>query len=347
MKRLFIIILITVVTLSNILPVEGHHYIYFAEDPERQMGDWQGIENSVFVKWATDGSALKYYVLQEGIKEDVAAVFSNWYAAITLPYQETTNIGEADLFFAELVDPCGRTDWDACFNPYDFTYREPQKASYTAKAQIHIRQGITFRRAAIAHELGHLYGLHERYIDQPTVASNPSELSVMDRSFDDLQEGPTIVDKTRVRAFWGKSDYVYEGNGVYYLWKKGDLSITATTYWDYSISKYKAAFTWRDLAWTEQVHQMGAYWGYEDTSENPPVIVWDTTPFLTKTYLENIGLHLFLGGDKTDLGDTYMEDIIIPRDFKPAGYFRMCGSPYFVGVQEWGSFRCSNSVYVP
>ncbi len=349
MKRLFIIILITLVTLSNILPVQGHHYIYRAEDPEKQMDDWQGVENSIFVKWATDGSTLKYNVMMDSMKANVAAAFNNWYAAISLPYQETNFQNEADIIFIEINTPCGVDNWDACFEPHNFTYREPQKASYTAKAFIWVKPSLPYQRSLIAHELGYLYGLHERYVDQPSVDSNPSELSVMDRSFTDLQEGPTIVDKTRVRAFWGKSDYVYEGNGVYSLWKKGDLSITATAYQDYDTDKYIAFFAWRDLAWSEQVHKMGAYWGFENT-QNPPVIVWESTPFYNHTHLANIGLHLFLGGDRTDLGDTYMEDYIIPRDYRPtdpAGWVRMCGAPYFRGVQEWGSFRCSNAVYIP
>lgn len=202
-----------------------------------------------------------------------------------------------------------------------------------------VKQGISFKRSAIAHELGHLYGLQERYIDQPSTYNNPSELSVMDMPVYDLQEGPTLVDKTRVRAFWGKSDYVYE-NGILHLWQKGDLSITGTAYQDYDTGVYIAAFTWRDLAWAEQTHAVGFWYSANGTN-------WEYNPFYSKDHMTDIGLHLYLGGDRVDLGDRTMEEYIIPRDWKPAGWVKMCSSPYFVGVQEWGSFRCSNAVYIP
>ena len=349
MKRLFVaLILASFIFLSNVPVVEAHHYIYFSEDPLNQKPDWPGVENGVFLKWATTNLPVKYYA-EPNLSNDVSAVFLNWYVAVPLGWQGTINPAEADLFFYESQAPCGIASNDGCYDPYVFDYGYPHNASYTYKARIYIKPGLPYQRAQIAHELGKFYGLHNRFIDNSdSPTTNPSELSVMDIPLNDQLQGPSQVDKTRVRAFWGKHD-TYQRNGYPndpFEWPKGDLAITGITFQDYNPPfKYIAAFKWRDLAWTEQVQQMGAYWGYYDYPQNR--IIWDNTPFYENAHMADIGLNFYLGAYRVDLGDKFMEDNIIPRDFKPAGYVMLCGKPYFPGVIDWGSFRCSNPLYIP
>ncbi len=348
MKRLFITsLLVLVMFLSNAPVAKAHHYIYFSEDPLNQKPNWEGVENGVFLKWATTNSPMIYYA-EPNLSADVSAVFSNYYNAVPLAYQSTTNPAQADLSFLESQTPCGSVSNDGCYDPYAFDYGAPHNASYTEKARIYIKPGLAYQRAQIAHALGKFYGLHKRNIDDFSPGSNPSELSVMDMY--DQQQGPTLVDKTRLRAFWGKLD-TYNRNlppNDPFDWRKGDLAITGITFQDYYTGKYMTAFKWRDLARSEQVHQVGAYWGYYDYGQQR--YIWNSTPFYTTDRLVDIGLNFYLGGYSVDIGDKFMEDNIFPRDYittGPAGYVMMCVKPYFPGVANWGSFRCSNPLYIP
>lgn len=312
MKRLFVaLILVSFMFLSNVPVAEAHHYTYFAEDPLNQKPDWPGVENGVFLKWATTNLPVKYYA-EPNLSADVGIVFLNWYQAVPLAYQSTTNPAEADLFFYESQTSCDDASNDGCYEPYVFDYGAPLNASYTYKARIEIKPGLSYQRAQIAQ-----------------------------------LQGSTLVDKTRVRAFWGKTDTYQRNLPPYesFEWPKGDLAITGIKFKECAECKYWASFKWRDVAWGEQVHQMGVWWGWYDVIEDR--IIWDYTPFYENTYQVDIGLNFYLGGYRVDLGDKFMGDDIIPRDYKPAGYVMMCGKPYFPGVADWGAFRCSNPLYIP
>jgi len=103
--------------LSSAPIAEAHHYIYRAEDPTKQDPDWQGVENGVFLKWATTISPMIYYA-EPNLSDDVSVVFLNWYNAVPLGYQGTINPAEADLFFYEIQAPCGDASNDGCYDPY-------------------------------------------------------------------------------------------------------------------------------------------------------------------------------------------------------------------------------------
>lgn len=351
-RRLAAIFLTITLTLAAALPVSAHHYIYLAEDPEVQEDDWQGIENMVFWRWAWDGSALRWWAQEGYFKSDVAEVFQRYYAIVPLPYDPpVANRGDADLTLEEKTVPCGNPDAEACYVPDNFTYHSEMRASYIAHAYIEIRSNLPYeyRIAAIAHELGHFYGLHDRYVDNggEPGSPNPSELSIMDAGLDDsLLNGPSLVDQGRLKAFWGKSDLVYENGQYNNTWYKGDIAITGTAYRDNETGQYIAIFSWRDLAWGEQAHAVGFYYSANGT-------IWELNPFLSRNHTTDVGLQFYLGGDRVDLGDVTLQESIYPRSYKPAGYFKMCGAPFFIRLPgtppegEWGSFRCSNAVYIP
>ncbi len=90
-----------------------------------------------------------------------------------------------------------------------------RRANYVTKATICITSYYLFssqedRVEILLHEMGHAYGLHERYqinyTDTPPSFKNcnPNESTVMDGTNCDNLSAPTVLDIERVDMFWGK-----------------------------------------------------------------------------------------------------------------------------------------------
>ncbi|MBI4287425.1 MAG: hypothetical protein HY671_03215 [Chloroflexi bacterium] len=269
---------------------------------------------------------------------NVRSAVLNWSNTVTgvpqLTYIESTAEATADIRFYSQICPF---DYDAagCFSAFDWETRTPtngygENASYIKKAALYIRPSDPpnascpcfrwklpeGRVGTIAHEMGHLVGLHEQYVEANGNCWDYNR-SVMDAVKDDAAglkihcdevQGPTPFDVQRVNAYWGEGDLAVMGFGL------GPV----------------AYYSWKDLAWTEHAHGLGFWWLNEATNQ------WQE--YYNMPMKTDIGVHLFTK-------DLIWSKQIDWRDYQAqgaqAGWHTMCGSPYFPAYHQWGSYRCS------
>ena len=228
------------------------HFEFRADDPDLQVAlTPYETENHVYrfwhsgadVWWAVDSASTD-------IRDDALTIIANGEAAVPeLPFTETSievdlEIGWGFCSSSAAVNGCMKTDlitWE---------FNSTHDAAYLKTAKIWLNNGaeITWttdlKREALAHELGHFYGLHERY-----VASDPDhyfecnpdseEISVMESlGCDDRKQGPQQIDVDRVRACWSQGTMAWltpEFDGAAITWK------------------------WNDEGWSEKYQQFNAF----------------------------------------------------------------------------------------
>jgi hypothetical protein len=205
-------------------------------------------------------------------------------------------------------------------------------ASYWAKAEVWldttddwIWDSDAAKVQALAHEIGHLYGLHEQY--RWDGECNPAKYSVMDTMtgyYDgqgrahvtggcDGLSGPSTTDENNVNAYWGQGSLTNWGSSA-----DGSIGI----------------YTYLDESWAETHHNLQAfYWNgsscvfYNQQNRSSSV-------GLHKDFPDYLGYFSLLEArDRTDYG-------------APAGWHCLCGWPYFVQWDVMGSWTCSPWVWL-
>lgn len=223
----------------------------------------------------------------------------------------------------------------ACMIPITWQNRDPygtpsypENASYMDKVNIWINPNKEWptptRVAQITHEIGHVYGLGEQYIE-PDMC-NPDVRSIMEvivgtvsppYQCDGIQ-APTDLDVRNVKWYWGSTvDAI----------NKGDLLFTGA-------SGGGTLGVWRtkDLSWAENAHQVAWYWWNGST--------W--VMYRDETFVDWIGVH-FLTDDRVLYREINRLDY--PLVTGP-GLHKMCGKPWFQAIGQYGNFRCSNLINV-
>ncbi len=204
------------------------------------------------------------------------------------------------------------TDWD-----YDRT----REARYWEEAKICIDSNFDWegdgQLSAIAHEIGHAYGLHERYIDNRGAARCSSERTIMDtfrpnsggRHCDGLT-GPASNDVDRVEE----------------IFEEGELEDSSTR-----LRRTTLTFAWEDEAWGEDHHHLEySYWNSSNSK-------WDL--------LESEDIEDFTGRHE-DMEDpfTIADSNDLSRYNKGSGYYVACVWPYFKQYGTYGTSACSDVV---
>ena len=243
-------------------------------------------------------------------------------------------------------DQFGKTRWG------NFERDPIRKARYSNQMDVCIHEDLPalsdVRGAAIAHEVGHVYGLEERYLDQPTPTPipgtpislcNTSEVTIMDaivvrptptpdRHCDNLT-GPSSTDVGRVLTLY-KSGIFVEPEIVPALLRDS------------------ADVIWKDHAWGEKHHVLSHfYW-------DDPNSVW--VRFKTENIVEWTGLHRDMPapGTRTPVPLTQrppyeISSEIVPRDHSGLpneAWYIACGHPYFVVYDLNGTWRCTDPVWL-
>ncbi|MBM3156158.1 MAG: hypothetical protein FJ004_02605 [Chloroflexi bacterium] len=285
-------------------------YIYAAEDSTKQRAEFQGTENYVFYYWYIPQTPIQNirWKAEAQIRDAVNAAFQNWHNAVPeLTFQEVAQGQDMEFFVAEL-DP-----WDPNANGMtiftNFTYVATPNASYWTNAQILIDPGQWNQQAligCIAHEIGHLLGLHERY----GAACNAVEVTIMDAMLGKLQtcdglQGPSALDEKRIYEFWAKGNMPITGAGC------GTVG----------------TWMWKDLSWAENRYSFGIwYWNGNG---------W--TWYYGNEHLENVGTHF-----SYDNYRNLLEEVNRQTYGAPAGSHCACGHSYFPKFNTNGTWQCQS-----
>ena len=260
----------------------------------------------------------------DGLDTDVEEVIGNWEGAISYLEWEEVAQQNAYIQFGWYALPgtlAGATSYS------DYCYAEDEGADYWTEAFVLLDNvdydwtdvGTDF---ALAHELGHVYGLAERYYTDP-ISCNPDEDTVMQAaevvngtvvgcmSGDDL-ETPSAEDQERVNEFWS------EGHMTFLTPVLNGSDIT---------------WTWKDYVWAEQRQDVQMF----HSSESGWVYYYG------EYWMDDIGVH-------NEYNDRTIEWVMDPSDYGyegPTGVWHcLCGYPYFEEADEHGSWTCE-SIYVP
>lgn len=281
----------------------------------------EGIENWDFRWWAITTIPGIYWWADAALHSDAASGIASWTTLVPeLEYTEVPLEITADVVFK------AGTCWDgspACRVTTGYYYEGDRDASYWSQATIFIDFSFNWtadgRKSAVAHEMGHLYGLHERYID-PRGACNNSDYTIMDGLqlisgyvvHCDFLTGPVSIDDTRVTSYWS--------NGAY-------SSFTATPFGTAGV------WEWKNDAWAPYFHRVTYY--YYDWS-----IGW--VPYEVKAITADIGVHRITE-------DRTMSDLINRLNYPavpgPAWHIA-CGHPRFEAFDTFGDWVCSNYIYL-
>lgn len=353
-KILYAFLISTLLSALFVPPASGHHYLYWAEDPNTQNPNDPLKRNFVMVWWWWNSNVIYWIDPAPGSQfaADVrAAIDTNWENPLKetppgesekqrLPWEETTSESDAHVKFKISTMPCYSPDNYACAEIMDWEYREPpngnENALYMKKVDVTIKDTQLWtegsRIAAVARQSGHIYGLNDAYIDIGTVACNDDIESIMD-TFIQNEQGylwpcdeiayPTALDIRRVRAYWGGWELVVTPEELKHAEPVIPMAVGAG---------YVGYYTWTDFAWAEQVHQMGWYWA--SSSSGP----WNL--YKGETVTDNIGVHNYTKGFVIWRNVDRRDYTGVPAD----SWHILCGKAYSLPFNQWGINRCSIAI---
>ena len=161
-RRAIGVVLCTVaLVLAAVAVVSAHHNgLYLNFDPGKQtsMG---GKENYAHLWWVQYDASM-YWKANDSVRPDVLSTISDWTGKVSeLTWIESTS--DYDIEF-KLGNCPGYPALLGCVTAYTFSNDFLADANYQDTADVWVQDrtdwGANGQRSVIAHELGHLYGLH-------------------------------------------------------------------------------------------------------------------------------------------------------------------------------------------
>jgi len=312
-------------------PLYSYHTLWTAQST--QQNPPTDYENFNFYHWATNlnpsADDLWWWVQDSALQSDVSTVVQNWSSAIP---QLTWMAGDQYTWDVKFkYGTCGDPLGVACTVFTTWYYDINKDANYWLKAEVKVVSGVNFspsgRRGALAHEVGHLYGLDERYLHPPGYSygcnNNSGNLEVMDGMITnqsgqvvhcDGLEGPdSSTDDWRATYYWSSGRFIYYGplpaNGGY-------------------------AATWQleDRAWAEYEHELHFYW-------------WNGSKWVQYRWWDRI----------QDVGTEYeyeakIINVTVDRRDYPVvtgpGWHVVCGWPWYLKFNTVGDWVCSDPIHL-
>jgi hypothetical protein len=340
MRRTALAAFLAVMLFLCLVPVisADYGYPYLMQDPAWWGDDSNAPQNKVFYWWSVGNSHLCWWA-EDGLKDDVRQAISNWQSKepslcsgwrTPAPNCLLIEVGapsDADVtftFHTHMFPAVGQT-WLGNGNGH-CTPDTYLRACYWDRAEVWIQPTSEdiynyapgTRVAIIAHEIGHLFGLGERYtlnvLGQGACGADYSIMDglTVDRGIVpcDRVTGPTDLDQQRFDVFW----------------KQG---MPDPNRWSaYGSGTSSATFYWHDGAYTEWEYHMvlvraDGMGGWQ--------LMWNG-PHLYDIGMQETAQDRSLGlrYSLNDRGD-------------PAGTYRLCGWPRFVAFTG-GEATCSPAV---
>ena len=348
-KYLLALLLNAVILIAILLVVSAHHKIYTNEI--KRLDPPKGYENYVFYDWVINNSPITYYV-EPKIRDDVETALESWmhkdirdlrWATTSDPYVNNVRFEYKDCMnnrFGSVTYSPGLGDWQSVGSS-DVNRR----VNYLKQVKVCIDSDTNFKSTdtyngrvnTIAHEIGHIYGLTERYFDYKDEDKegdcNDSEVTIMDGYNCDGIDKPQANDISRVKSLYSdgslrKFTYV----------KSRETSATSTV------------ISWEDHAWAEKEHRIKFYIHDEDDG-------WRM--FGMGNVIDGIHAHR----NMLDIQPGH-KPYVLSLDFDPEKFswmnpdqklpngatYRFCGAPYFLPFDKEASINmlhnCSESIWL-
>jgi hypothetical protein len=183
--------------LLTVAPTETSHYDYLVDDP-RFLNQPEGLTlYGINKNWIQTGPPLipniPYRVCTDWspMPAEASAAFANWEAV--LPGTEfdmacesgpTLTMRRTSVYGLPTFEECGFPDRFVACTVFQFEHDSGRGGRYTSQVVMYIHDdtangGVLFSsdglglRATVAHELGHVFGLHENYFDVPCPTPPP------------------------------------------------------------------------------------------------------------------------------------------------------------------------------
>ena len=331
----------------------SNHPIFSGMDPRQQAADSSGLpENHMSSYWVltptasanvwfandptgTPSSSPTITPIAPLMKTAVAAWTDSTDGVEELVWEKTAVLMDANVVvsFGECDD--GKALGSFAIPSVGFHHDHHFGANYwdygrICLSNVHNWQNQGAQVSTLAHEIGHTYGLDERYEHG---LCNNSEVTIMDvgtvsGDCDNL-EGPSKLDVSRVKE----------------LFKNGTLSdFTATSSGDSGV------FTWKDNAWGERYHEV-LYMYKLDWAAHPGE--WEV--FATSTYSADTGSHKDIApdpvtGERTvyvfkgtiSLTTHWNHNPTVALPDKSA--YMACGRPFFQQFNTYGPQSCAEII---
>lgn len=303
--------------------VWANHHVYLSEDSAQQWSSQAGTENYAQYWWLLGADV--WWQANPDVRDYMLAAVNNWGAAV--PKLKWTEYSTADVAAAGVQSGyCGSPNAVACLVTAQWYVDTLRNANYPSKQIVALELAKLTdpdpnlerkkRVSVTAHELGHVYGLHERYNDSgsPGGLCNFNEISVMDGAgCDGWLEGPAPGDITAVDNFWGSG----------YLWVLDINPVNGT-----------AEASWYDQAWGDLDHPLAWFWWDDTTSSWQWVGAWDRVA-------NNVGFRYGFVEDPA----RHLSQTLNRSSFPNAPvnkWYTVCGEPWFNSYQKSGDWVCSD-----
>ena len=296
--------------------VFARHYVHLGMNPifqktPAQTGGNTLPENYVNVKWALHSGteAEVTWHSEPEVRDLFVAALTNWTNTIPeLRWREVSSSADADVNV--FTGSCG-VGALGYFEVRDFVPTNPSEpsgwhtddersANYWKSADICSRpssdlpQNRTddYALSIVAHEIGHAYGLHEAYIDNPPPRDgspcNNSVISVMDgvhtKLFTSADGGPAVRKWTHCDGLTGPSQWDVARIRDFFA-SGGPVDFTS------ELSGNQGTFRWRDDAWGEARHEMRYLYRLDSENENQAWVKYETS-----SVVNNTGRHKQIAG---------------------------------------------------
>lgn len=302
--------LVLVLTLGT-QQVAANHFEYLVQDLAMKNHLDANGKTSWINYWWQQTLASTYWWAETALDVKAGEAVNKW--ASQMPNQKWTKVAEAaqaDVKFRESATACPPSS-RGCVKLETF-YNDTTRSAYYAKSWTVYQNSSLATALTLTHEVGHVIGLHERYIDdgsQEKGTCNDNEVTVMDRSDCDPITGPQSIDISRARnAYeWGQ-----------------------TTNQGVSVSGSRATLTWQDRAAGEYEHVVSVYW-WNSTDQ-----IWS----YVSTVYHQTGIGLM------DAGRVMTKEFDRAVANTPVGYYKFCSKTYSYQSQTYGGALCMSQYWL-